>query len=119
MAIVIGTAGRYEWGGYVEEIAFPILQSDPAFGMVHRRAVHPNKSKVWRLSYQFATLAEKDAFLAEFNTAKGSAGEITFTPPGSASSVTARFLDDALSWGFGGPALRSVAFNVVQDVVLP
>lgn len=115
MAIVIGTTNRY-CPASVEVLHWEVMVSPSSNGLVISGTRAPNPSKSWTIALTVATYAEVSAVMSEFATAKGSAGEVTFTPPTAAAAITCRFAADSLSWSKRSASDYEIRYTLVQDV---
>jgi hypothetical protein len=112
------TSARYE-SGFIEATSYDVLATDSAAGALHRRQRSPQPRRAWTLSYRILDATELTAFLSEFDTAKGSAGEILFRPPGFARDLTVRLAEGSFNCvKIGNGPHYQVTFQVVSDVLI-
>lgn len=117
MAINLAT-GRYE-PGFVEVTSFDVLSTDWKAGALHRRQRAPQKRRVWEVVYSVANATELTAILSEWDTAKGSAGEVTFRPPGFSRNLTVRFEHQAIEIvNTSNVPLYRLTYRLVSDVLI-
>jgi hypothetical protein len=118
VAITISTTGRWCKASF-ERVTWRAQRTPSSMGLVVGRLLFPNAERRWSIALPLSSKAEKDALIAEYVAAKGSAGEITFTPPRHAVAITARFADDSQPWirRSASPYGYDLVFEVVEDSV--
>jgi hypothetical protein len=112
------TTARYE-SGFVEATSYDVLATDPTGGALHRRQRSPQPRRAWTLTYRLFDATELTSLLSEFDTAKGSAGEVNFRPPGFARDLTVRFVEGSINVvKIGNGPHYQVSFQLVSDVLI-
>lgn len=82
---------------------------------MRRANQHPRRRRSWDLPFTVMRSSEIATILSEWDTAKGAAGEVTFTPPGLTTSVPCRFNQDSIKIEAVGVTAYDVTYKLTED----
>lgn len=98
-----------------ENVAYAVTADPADAGTVQRRRTNGATIRAFTLSWPIVGTTEKDAIVADFDAAKGSAGTATLSHP-VYGSLTVRFLGDRLDVRRRGPGRWAVGATVEVEL---
>lgn len=102
---------------YVTRRESRVVRTNPSDGAVQRRAVwpQPNPLRTFRLVWKFASDATVARLRGLYDSARGGAATLTYTPVGDVSSVPVRFGGNSLLLRRLSVAFWSVELTLLEE----
>ncbi len=98
----------------VEEI-FDVDQTPPRSAQFFAQVRQPSNVRKFRLAYPNLELSERNAIVSDFESALGTVGTLSFTPPDEVSALTVQFDEASLTTRWVQPNRWEV--SLVLEVV--